>query len=299
MLLRCLTVAVIVLCSSVPSQAYWSGLLHCDRVTIFNCEVKEKRAEIEKLKDMTLRTQASVNDLIEGEKKRRGQLDNLEKKLKKQREIYNNIAVPSTTDWQQIEILKDEYLEKQKGKIEAQVVVNAIVASGLNVKETVDAFNKMQMTPIIHELDSRIRDLNLEAAGLSLGNHQNLTFYKNLIQDLFVIRSKLHNKRITLKTLARETISRADRLLRFITKSEENKENNEKSTQYLKHAAKGMADLIKRSEKKLADAENDLTEVLDKLSVIDSNLHILKRAIAKKQEKIDEEIQILKVTCLN
>ena len=132
----------------------------------------------------------------------------------------------------------------------------------------------------------RIRALNLEAAGIP---QEKIPEYKKSLEDFSNIRKELTNIRIVLKTLARETIRRGDRLLRLMDLAEEKPAKAKKG---LKIAAKQMMDLVTRSDKFLEEAEEYLKDVNKKLSKIDANLLTLKHKLEKNSSDVVSKINI-------
>ena len=132
----------------------------------------------------------------------------------------------------------------------------------------------------------RIRALNLEAAGIP---QERIPEYKKSLEDFSNIRKELTLMRIVLKTLARETISRGDTLLRLMDMSEKRPHKAKKG---LKIAAKQMMDLVTRSDKILEEAEEYLKDVNKKLSKIDASLLTLKHKLEKNSSDVVARINI-------
>ena len=156
-----------------------------------------------------------------------------------------------------------------------------------SLNDVVNNFNKAEITPAIDDLNERIRDMNLESAGIP--SHL-IPEYKQTLIDFTNIRNDLLMMRIALKSLARETINRVDRLLKLIRLA---KQNPKKEKLGLKLACKSMASLIKRSQKILDEAKDYLEDVQKRMSTIDANLVELSHKLKANSEKIIQELELM------
>jgi len=164
--------------------------------------------------------------------------------------------------------------------LNATSVVEAIVESGMALSDVVNNFNKAEITPIIDDLNERIRNLNLEKAGIPA---EKIPEYKQTLRDFSNIRKELLTMRIILKSLARETINRANSLLSLIDIAEKKPDKAKKA---LKVAANVMVKLIIRSKDILDEAEAYLKDVNKQLTDIDVNLLELSKKLESNYEKI-------------
>ncbi len=169
------------------------------------------------------------------------------------------------------------------------LVVDSIIASGLSLNEVVNNFNKAEITPTIKDLNEGIRNLNLESSGIS---SEQIPQYKQTLINFTNIRNDLLMMRIALKSLARETISRVDRLLKLIKLA---KTNPKKVKIGLKLACKSMVNLIQRSQKILNEAEDYLRDVEKRLSTIDADLVTLSHKLEANSKKILQDIELMTV----
>lgn len=163
-------------------------------------------------------------------------------------------------------------------------VVEVLVNSGMALSEAVNNFNKAEVNPAIEDLNERIRNLNLEAAGIST---EKVPEYKKSLQEFSDIRKGLKTMRIILIALARETITRADSLLRLMKVVED---KPEKAGKGLKFASKAMVKLIDRSKLVLDEAEDYLKQANARLSDIDANMVVLKHKLDSKFQQVERKL---------
>lgn len=208
-----------------------------------------------------------------------------QKLLDEVKKNYGSISV-NDYDFTIHKVLGDNFVHTEI-QMNGTLVVESIVASGLSLNDVVNNFNKAEITPAIDDLNERIRDMNLESAGIP--SHL-IPEYKQTLIDFTNIRNDLLMMRIALKSLARETINRVDRLLKLIRLA---KQNPNKEKLGLKLACKSMASLIKRSQKILDEAKDYLEDVQKRMSTIDANLVELSHKLKANSEKIIQELELM------
>ncbi len=146
-----------------------------------------------------------------------------------------------------------------------------LVLSGKSLHQVFNNLNNIDIATEINDLEERIRSINLESAGI-----HNVSIFKELIETLSTIKKELMTSRISLKSFAKSTISRATSLEHAINVIEE------KPTKIrfgLKLAANQMLNIIKLHDETIPEAENHMAEVKYLLKSVDELLPRLKETI--------------------
>jgi hypothetical protein len=162
--------------------------------------------------------------------------------------------------------------------------VEAMLESGMALNQAIGNFNTAQIDPQIKDLTSRINTLNLEAAGI---RSSEIPEHLKLLIEYSEIKKGLITMRVILRGLARETIKRADLVLRYINKIDE---KPKQAARGLKLAAKNFVRLMKNSQKKLEEAKAYLKKVNTRLSTIKANTKILHNKLVAKFEELERNI---------
>lgn len=161
---------------------------------------------------------------------------------------------------------------------------DAMINSGMAFSVTISKFNTAQIDPQIKDLNSRMKSMNLEAAGI---RSESIPQYVEILTEYTQIKKGLITMRIGLQGLARETIKRANIILKLMKRI---REDDEKALQALKIAAKTFVKLMKKSLEKLKQAKADLLKTNERLSKIGAYTKVLNDELLAKVKELERNI---------
>lgn len=134
---------------------------------------------------------------------------------------------------------------------EIAAAVGAITEAGKAVTDTMNHLATAIVQPAINALNKEIRKIDTNIEGL---NKEEKKLVRKSLESLFNAQSEMFRIKVALSGLAKETISRAEKLKRYFEKCTAD-QGEARIKKIISKAALHMIDLLKRSKQLLSDAQ--------------------------------------------